>query len=72
MEDPVNARVRQRSTYPRRTKIHEKPAALTEPGDLGQVLETDEIFFGDAIGARKGLDAVDRLFDGVEVEHFAP
>ena len=26
----------------------------------------------DAIGASKGLDAVDRLFDGVEVEHRAP
>jgi len=39
MEGPVSARVRQRSTHPRRTQMSEKPADLTEPGDLGQVLE---------------------------------
>ena len=41
IEDRVNVRVRQRSTHPRRTQMSEKPADLTEPGDLGQVLEDE-------------------------------
>ncbi len=39
MEDHVSAHVRKRSTHPRLTKMREKPADLTEPGDLGPVLE---------------------------------
>jgi len=72
MEDHVSAHVRKRSTHPRLTKMREKPADLTEAGDPGQVQETDVIFFGDAIGASGRLDAVDRLFDGVEIKHSAP
>jgi hypothetical protein len=41
MEDPVNARIRKQNTDRRLTKMFEKPADLTEPGDLGQVLEDE-------------------------------
>ena len=39
MDDPVSVYARQRSTHRRRTKMLEKPADLTEPGDLRRVQE---------------------------------